>query len=153
MGQKDITKAIRLLLFNDEKLMDLMMVPADKRDDLVSFRDEYCVVGLDNAPNVIADNVPVRLVLGWASASDTNNPSVLLRKLRFEIYVSLTYQYEESDNVLDRRTELITNRIIYLLSEKRIEGFKLKVADLGDLDTFSYDYTRSFVTFTVKNVY
>ena len=146
-------KDVRLLLFNDNELMDLMLIPEDKREDLVSFRDEYCVVGLNNSPNVITSDIPVRLVLGWSSGSMTNNPNVLLRKVRFEIYVSLTYEYEETENVLDRRAELIESRIIYLLSNKKIQGFKFNLADVGDLDTFSYDYTRSFVTFTVKNVY
>lgn len=154
MGQKDIFKEIRLLFFNDQKLKDLMLIPDDKKDDLIAFRDYYCVTGVNNSPVVITNDVPVRLTISWMSGSKVNNNDrVLLRKFGIEVYVGLDYEYDTKNNALDRRAELILNRIIYLLSEKRIKGFLFKLVDVGDLDSFNYDYMRSFATFNVKNIY
>lgn len=153
MGQKDIMKEIRLLFFNDEKLKNLMLIPDEKKSDLISFRDKYCVTGLNSSPIVITNDIPVRIAIGWMSGSKTNNERVLLRKFGIEVYVGLDYEYDSVGNCLDRRAEMIINRIISLLSQKRVGDFLFKVVDLGDLDTFSYDYTRSFVTFNVKSIY
>lgn len=130
-----------------------MKIPEEEKFDLITFRDKYCVTGLDNAPDVIDSHIPVRILVGWTTASATTNPSVLLRKLSFEIYVNKMYEYDDVNNALDRRADLIIKRLRYLLLHSRVEGFLFKVADLGDLNSFSYDYSRSFITFTVKNIF
>lgn len=151
MGQDDIMKKIKLLLYNDIELLDLMNLPPKDRI-LTKFRDKYCVSGLLSS-NLSDNTLPVRLVISWLSTKSTSNPNIALRPLCIEVYVQRNIEYTATKNALDRRQDLITKRIKVLLQEKRIEGFKLRATEIGDLTSNSIDYVRSFITFQTKYIF
>ena len=151
MAQEDQLKAIRLLLFNDEKLKELMAIPEDDYYSIIAFRDKYCIAGAGTFENIEMD-IPVRLLLFWSTMTQTNNNFVNYRPLDIEIWVQRSHEYGVTNNVFDRRQELIASRIKYLLTKDRIEHFKFVFDDMNDMRSNTQDYHRFFIRFRVKYI-
>lgn len=151
MAQVDQLKAIRLLLFNDEKLKELMAIPEKDFYSLIAFRDKYCIVGAGTFENIEID-IPVRLIIYWADMSMTNNHMVTYRPLDIEIWVQRSKEYGVSNNVLDRRQELIAQRIKELICKDRIEHFKFYMDEMHDMRSNTQDYNRYYIRFRVKYI-
>lgn len=151
MAQVDQLKAIRLLLFNDDELKELMAIPEDDFHSIIAFRDKYCIAGAGTYENIEMD-IPVRLLVSWATMSQTNNNYVNYRPLDFEIWVQRSKEYGVTNNVFDRRQELIADRIKHLLTKNRIEHFKFIFDDMNDMRSNTQDYNRFFIRFRVKYI-
>ena len=151
MAQADQLKAIRLLLFNDEKLKELMAIPEKDFNILIAFRDKYCVAGAGTFENIELDT-PCRLIIYWDAMSATNNHMVTYRPLDIEIWVQRSKEYGVSNNVLDRRQELIASRIKHLITRDRIEHFRFTLENHHDMRSNTQDYNRYFMRFRVKYI-
>ena len=151
MAQADQLKSIRLLFFNDDELKELMAIPEKDYYSIIAFRDFYCIADAGTFENIEIDQ-PVRLIMYWGDMAMTNNHMVMWRPLDIEIWVQRSHEYGVTNNVFDRRQELIANRIKHLLGEKRIEHYKFHLEEMYDMRSNTQDYTRYFMRFRVKYV-
>ena len=149
MAQADQLKSIRLLFFNDDELKELMAIPEKDYYSIIAFRDFYCNVSAGTYENIEIDQ-PCRLIISWGDMSNTNNHMVNYRPLGIEIWVQRTYEYGTTNNVFDRRQELIANRIKKLICSAPIEHFKFQFEDMYDMRSNTQDYNRFFMRFRVK---
>lgn len=152
MAQDDILKNLMLILFNDEKLKDLMAIPIADRNDLILFRDKYCIADV-NASASVDNTIPCRLVLSWLSIQQTRNADVAIRPLNVDIYTQKKRQYDVTNNALDRRQDMVTKRIKQLIHNERISDFLFRSLNLGDLLSGNLDYSRCFILFNVKYIF
>lgn len=151
MAQSDQLKTIRLLLFNDDELKELMAIPEKDFNSIIAFRDRYCIAGAGTFENIEIDN-PARLIIFWSDMSNTNNHMVMWRPLDIEIWVQRSKEYGVTNNIFDRRQELIAARIKKLLGEKKIEHYKFHFEEMYDMRSNTQDYNRFFMRFRVKYV-
>lgn len=152
MAQDDILKTVIATMFNDTELKHLMAIPKKDFNSLPSFINKYCVSGLLSSTLVDSD-IPVRIVVGWLSTSETKNPYVSLRRLNFDIYVQKNYERNVTNNILDRRQDKIQKRLKNLFHDKLVSEFKVRAYDLGDLTSNNLDYVRSYISFTMKYIF
>lgn len=151
MAQEDQLKSIRLLLFNDTELKELMAIPENDFNSIIAFRDLYCIASAGTYENIEIDQ-PCRLIIFWNDMSTTNNHMVNYRPLDMEIWVQRSYEYGVTNNVFDRRQDLIAARLKKLICSSRIEHFKFQFDDMYDMRSNTQDYNRYFVRFRVKYI-
>ena len=152
MGQDDLFKTFMFTMFNDAELKQLMAIPQKDFNSLPAFINKYCVSGLLSSTLVDSD-IPVRIVVGWLSTSETKNPYVAIRRLNFDIYVQKNYEHNVTHNMLERRQDKIQKRLKRLFHDKVISDFKVRAYDLGDLTSNNLDYVRSYISFTMKYIF
>jgi hypothetical protein len=151
MGQKDEMRSIRLQLFNDTTVKDLMGIPEEDYNNIFAFRDNYCIAGYGTY-EILTMPLTSRILMYWDDLTDTKNHKVGVRPLIFEIWVQNSKQYGVTGNIFDRRQDLIAERIKKLFNGKRIEGFLFWFSDMGDLHSNTQDYIRMFIRFEVKYI-
>ena len=152
MGQNEVLRSIKLALFKDKELLTLMGIPEEKQNDIMLFRDKYCVSG-PLTSNLVERDLTSRLVIYWDETDATNNEYIGIRPLVFEVYVQRSSEYNASNNALDRRQDLIINHIKRKFNHTRVEGFEMWVELLGDLTSNSLDYVHSFIRFNMKYIF
>lgn len=139
---------VRDVLFTDEKLRQLMLIPEDCT--ITRFRDKYFVEG--EGTNEIMTDEDVRILCYDSQSGETGNKNVFLRYKEFDIYVKRDVLFNATDDRLQRRYDLIADRIKYLLCRTQtVCGIRFRVADPGyNLFTKLAGYDRFHVSFSYK---
>jgi len=138
---------IRNVLFRDEELLTLMLVPDDCK--ITQFIDKYFVE--DETSDEIITDEKVRVTYCTTKGLDTGNSNVKLRFLEFDIYVRQDELHTATRDRLQNRYDLITERLKYLLLRNdRIEHMHYEYEDEYNLFTKVVGYRRYHVVFSFK---
>lgn len=122
---------IRHVIFQDAELKQAMLIPPDKFDNIIAFRDQYFVN--DAMSDVLITNEIVRICYYQDPGFALNN-HVKRRLLRFDIYVKREAQYnvDEIDR-LKQRQKVIARKLRDLLtSGEHVQGLKFEYEDEYD---------------------
>jgi hypothetical protein len=141
------SKALFLVLYNDDTLKSLLLIPTADKTNMAKVRDTYIVqsYGSDD----IVTNESCKIIYHDISLTETNNDYCKLDGIVFEIYVKGASEYSG----LDRRQFLIAGRLNYLLSRKYVGSLKFKPIDKGELYCSTQNYKRYFVKYRYKRIY
>lgn len=114
--------AIRNVLFRDDMLKTLMMVPRDKFNDIMAFQREYFI--RDVVVDELIDTQSVRVVYAMADGGSAGFKSSMRTQLiLFDIFVKENEMHTAHIDRLKYRTQLISERIKWLLTrDYMIEG-------------------------------
>lgn len=145
--QDNWNNVVRNVIFTDDKLKELMMVPDDC--DIAMFTDKYFI--RDGSTDELLTNEKVRIVHHDAEGFDTFNPKVRGKYREFDIFVSEDEEHTATDDWLQSRQILIAERLKYLLLRKRVvENIAFKYEDEFDMWTKTVGYKMYRLTVFYK---
>ena len=139
---------VRDILFADQRLLEQMLVPEDC--EITQFRDKYLIES-ENTTEILTDE-PVRICYYDSQGRETGNKGVFLRYKEFDIYVRKTVLHNATNDRLQKRYDLIADRIKYLLCRQQtVCGLRFRVEDPGyNLFTKMNGYERFHISFSYK---
>lgn len=139
---------IRYVIFKDEKLKSLMLVPTGT--SITKFIDKYFIQN-QNADELMTDE-QVRVVYYDSPGRDTGNKNVFIQYKEFDIYVKEDVEHTASVDYLKQRQKLIAERIKYqLLKDDHVCHLRFWCDDPGyDLYTKMVGYKRYHIVFRYK---
>lgn len=145
----DWNDIIRHVIFSDKELMNLMKIP--EKTSIIDFIDRYFIRA--GFTNKILSNEDVRIVYG-STSSATNIDGVTSNVMNFDIYVKLENLHNVGVDRLVMRTQLIAQRLIYLLTRVRYNGvYRFYDPVEGDMGTSAVGYTRYRVSLSYTRTY
>lgn len=144
----NLNDVIRDVIFPDEELLDLMLIPNDVRDDIVTFIQKYFVKDVTTDELVTTEDVRIC----YSQAVGRNIGKYMVKKyLNFDIYVKDTELHTASDDMLQSRDELIAEKLKELLTDKRyVCLINFTYEDMYDLYTKTVGYHRYRIVFSYK---
>ena len=113
--QDNWNNVIRNVLFQDDKLKELMLVP--KGTDIITFQTKYFI--RDGSTDELLTNEKVRIVHHDDQGSWTFNKDVIVKYKNFDIYVNEDVEHTADIDRLRSRQVMIAERIKYLLLRSR----------------------------------
>ena len=145
----DWNDIIRHVIFSDKELMNLMKIP--EKTSIIDFIDRYFIRA--GFTNKILSNEDVRIVYG-STSSATNIDGVTSNVMNFDIYVKLENLHNVGVDRLVMRTQLIAQRLIYLLTRVRYNGvYRFYDPVEGDMGTSAVGYARYRVSLSYTRTY
>lgn len=145
----DWNDIIRHIIFSDKELMSLMKIP--EKTSIIDFIDRYFIRA--GFTNKILSNEDVRIVYGNTSSA-TNIDGVTSNVMNFDIYVKLENLHNVGVDRLVMRTQLIAQRLIYLLTRVRYNGvYRFYDPVEGDMGTSAVGYARYRVSLSYTRTY
>lgn len=145
----DWNDIIRHVIFSDKELMNLMKIP--EKTSIIDFIDRYFI--RSGFTNKILSNEDVRIVYG-STSSATNIDGVTSNVMNFDIYVKLENLHNVGVDRLVMRTQLIAQRLIYLLTRVRYNGvYRFYDPVEGDMGTSAVGYARYRVSLSYTRTY
>lgn len=145
----DWNDIIRHVIFSDKELMNLMRIP--EKTSIIDFIDRYFIRA--GFTNKILSNEDVRIVYG-STSSATNIDGVTSNVMNFDIYVKLENLHNVGVDRLVMRTQLIAQRLIYLLTRVRYNGvYRFYDPVEGDMGTSAVGYARYRVSLSYTRTY
>ena len=143
----DWNNVIRTVFFKDEKLKELMCIPEGTA--IIPFITKYFIE--DAAPDAILTNELVRVNHYDTQGYDTGNKNVVRKYKEFDIYVKESVLYDATNDRLKARTQLIAERIKYLLLRRfHICELHFDYRDEYDLWTKTVGYKRYHIVFSYR---
>ncbi len=138
---------IRYVLFQDEKLKSLLLVP--KGTDISHFIDKYFIENTSGDEILIDEKV--RVIYFDSEGGDTGNKNVKAMYKEFDIYVKEDALHNADRDRLKCRYDLIAERLRYLLTkEDYVCGMKFQYENAFNLWTKTPGYRRYHVVFSYK---
>ena len=145
--QDNWNNVIRNVLFQDDKLKMLMLVPVGT--DIITFEKKYFI--RDGSTDELLTNEKVRIVTHDDQGLGMFNHGVHGKYKTFDIYCKEDEEYTADVDRLKRRQVLIAERIKYLLLRNRIcEHIRFEYEDEYDLWTKTVGYKLYRITFFYK---
>ena len=145
----DWNDIIRHVIFSDKELMNLMKIP--EKTSIIDFIDRYFIRA--GFTNKILSNEDVRIVYG-STSSATNIDGITSNVMNFDIYVKLENLHNVGVDRLVMRTQLIAQRLIYLLTRVRYNGvYRFYDPVEGDMGTSAVGYARYRVSLSYTRTY
>ena len=124
-----------------------MMVPEDA--NIISFINNYLISSA--APDELLTTEKVRVNHYDTQGYDTGNKNVIRKYKEFDIYVKNAVLYSATNDRIKARTELIAERIRYLLLRKySVCGMHFDYRDSYGLWTKTIGYTRLHLVFCYR---
>ena len=150
----DWNDIIRHVIFKDEELKSLMMIP--EGTNIIQFIDKYFIRA--GYTNELLEKEDVRIVYGDTDTASTKVPNVKKNVLSFDIYVRKTKLHNATNDRLQYRTHLIANRLNKLLTKggtsgKYLGGYRFWPSKETDLGTRTVGYVRYNISFEYMRVY
>lgn len=147
----NLNDVIRDVIFPDETLLDMMIIPNNLRDDIITFITKYFIK--DPSTDEVVTNENVRICY-YTDNADEIGMNVNRRYIYFDIYVKNEELHTYSNDMLASRTELIADRLRELLTQNRyICNLRFKYVDDYDLYTKQIGYRRYCVCFSYNASY
>ena len=138
---------IRYVIFQDEKLKSLMLVP--EKTDILHFIDKYFIE--NTSGDEILTDEKVRVIYYDAEGGDTGNMNVKAMYKEFDIYVREDVLHNADRDRLKNRYDLIAERLRYLLThEDYVCNMKFKYINAYNLWTKTPGYRRYHAVFSYK---
>ena len=145
--QDNWNNVIRNVLFPDEKLKELMLVP--QGTDIMTFQKKYFI--RDGSTDELLTNEKVRVVHYDKESYFTTNKGVRVKYKNFDIFVSEDVEHTADVDRLRSRQVMIAERIKYLLLRQKIcEHIHFEYEDEYDLWTKTVGYKLYHLTFFYK---
>jgi hypothetical protein len=144
-------KELFLTLYNDAQLKTLMKIPAVDINNMAKVRDTYITHAYGSDTIILSESC--RILYRNVPLSATNNQFVKWDGIIFEIFVKDSDQYNVTTNALDRRQEMIADRLLALLGRQYVGDLKFEPVDKGDLYCATSGYKRYFVLFKYKRIF
>lgn len=155
---KDITwhdrwnSVVRDVLFPDDTLKDLMLIPAAKRGNIKAFIEQYFVE--DVLPDELITDEDVRVLYYETEGAKHGHPNVIKKYLEMDIYVRNAALYTATHDRLQRRDKLIFQRIKHLLtSQPYVCCLKFAYEDDYPLGAKTVGYRRYHAVFSYKQTH
>jgi len=146
-------KIIRKVIFPDYELKRLMKIPVKTK--ITDFVQYYFIRA--GYTNELLTNQICRIVYGDVVGKDTDVPNIRKNMMTFDIYVKTKNLYDtDEEDMLISRTQLIANRLNYLLTKDRYlqeTGYRFWIAGDWDLGTRTTGYSRYTISFYYMKVY
>jgi len=114
--QDNWNNVVRNVLFQDDKLKELMLVP--KTTDILTFQKKYFI--RDGSTDELLTTEKVRVVTHDDEGAFTFNKNVRVKYKSFDIFVSEDVEHTADVDRLRSRQVLIAERIKYLLLRQRV---------------------------------
>ena len=139
---------IRNVLFQDQKLLDLMLIP--KGTDILKFQDKYFI--RDGSTDELLTNEKVRIVWHDDKMSRGMNSNHVFGHFKtFDIYVNEDVEHTATKDRLQSRQVLIAERIKYLLLRRHnCQNLHFEYEDEYDNWTKTVGYKLYKLTFFYK---
>lgn len=145
--QDNWNNVVRNVLFQDDKLKSLMLVPVGT--DIMTFQKKYFV--RDVATDELLTKEKVRVVTHDDEGIPTLNKCVRVKYKNFDIFVSEDVEHTADIDRLKSRQVLIAERIKYLLLRQRVcENLAFQYEDEYDLWTKTVGYKEYRLTLFYK---
>ena len=145
--QDNWNNVVRNVLFPDEKLKELMLVP--QGTDIMTFQKKYFI--RDSSVDELLSNEKVRVVHYDNESNFTKNKGVRLKYKNFDIFVSEDVEHTADIDRLRSRQVLIAERIKYLLLRQSVcENIRFQYEDEYDQWTKTVGYKLYHLTFFYK---
>lgn len=109
----DVTRDV---IFADEELLDLMMIPEEDREDIIKFINQYYI--RDPAPDEILTTEDVRICWGEQEGKSIGK-YVLKKNIFFDVYVKNTHLHDVGNDLLISRADKICQRMKELLTDQK----------------------------------
>lgn len=139
---------IRDVLFPDEKLRELMLLPDDVT--VTRFIDKYFIEDEESSDEIMTDE-PVRIVHHDSEGVNFGNAHVRSRYKEFDIYIKNDVLHTATRDRLQNRYDLITERLKYLLiRHDTVCHLRFRFVDDYNLFTKTTGYKRYHVVFAYK---
>ena len=145
--QDNWNNVVRNVLFTDDKLKELMMVP--EGTDIMKFQKKYFI--RDGSTDELLTDEKVRIVAYDEQGSETWNSNVRVKYKNFDIFVKEDVEHTADTDRLRSRQILIAERIKYLLLRQPVvENLRFHYEDEYDQWTKTVGYKMYKVTFFYK---
>jgi len=145
--QDNWNNVVRNVLFQDDKLKELMLVP--EGTDIMTFQKKYFI--RDGSTDELLTNEKVRVVTYDEQGSETWNKDVKIKYKNFDIFVSEDVEHTADTDRLRSRHILIAERIKYLLLRQPVvEHLRFHYEDEYDQWTKTVGYKMYKITFFYK---
>lgn len=130
---------IRDVIFPDEELASLMMIP--ENTDIITWVNKY-FVDADMCTELVTDE-DVRVLWYEEDSVSAANALVNRRRMAFDIYVRRDHLNDATNDLLQRRTKLISQKLQEILTDKGIVGhIGFQYVDDYSLGTKMVGYVR-----------
>lgn len=144
----NLNDVIRDVLFPDEELLDLMMIPEDDRENIVKFIDKSFI--RDPGPDEIVTDEDVRICYSEMEGQALGS-NVVRKYLFFDVYVKNEHLHDVGDDMLAFRTDKICQKIKEdLISDTYVCRLRFNYVDDFSLFTKMIGYTRHRIIFSYK---
>lgn len=144
----NMNNVIRDVFFNDEELIELMLIPSSERDDIVQFIDKYFI--RDVAPDEIITTENVRICYGESEGVSIGS-NMVNKILYFDVYVKNEHLHDVDNDMLKFRTDCICQKIKEDLTDtKYVCRIDFVYKDDFSMYTRLANYTRQRIVFTYK---
>lgn len=144
-------KELFLTLYRDETLKTLLKIPSVDINNMAKVRDTYITHSYGS--DTIITDVACRILYRNVPLSETRNQFVRWDGIIFEIFVRNSDEYNVTTNALDRRQEMIADRLLKLLGRQYVGAWKFEPIDKGDLYCSTSGYKRYFILFRYKRIF
>lgn len=145
--QDNWNNVVRNVLFQDDKLKELMLVP--EGTDIITFQKKYFI--RDGSTDELLTNEKVRVVTYDEEGSFTFNKAVRVKYKNFDIFCSEDVEHTADIDRLKSRQVLVAERIKYLLLRQPVvEHLRFQYEDEYDMWTKTVGYKMYKVTFFYK---
>lgn len=147
----NLNDVIRDVFFADEELIDLMLIPQEYEDDIVTFIQKYFVK--DVTSDEIITNEDVR-VCYFQSQGRSIGMNALKKYWNFDIYVKDSVLHTATTDMLQSRDEMIAEKIKELLTDNRyVCQMRFHYEDSYDMYTKLVGYHRYRIVFSYKTTF
>lgn len=144
----NLNNVIRDVFFQDEELLDLMVIDIKDRKNILKFIDKYFVKAV--VSDEIVTDEKVRICYHEEEGRSIGS-NMTKKYLHFDIFVKDEYQHNYGDDMLQSRTELIAEKIKELLTDsKYVCRINFTFMDSYDLYTKTMGYKRYRISFSYK---
>jgi len=145
----DWNDILRNIIFKDDDLKELMMIP--KGTNIVTFIDRYFIRA--GTSSVVLKDEEVRIIYS-ATSVGTQTDKVSSNIISFDIYVKNDHLHDCCDDGLVFRTQMISQRLCQLLTQKRYNGvYRFYDPNDGDMNTSTIGYSRYNLTLSFTKVF
>lgn len=149
---EDWQRMIRQIFFADEELKELMLIPDEDKDNLLTFIEKYFISS--PAPDELVLNEDVRVLFYDEAGKETSHPFVTRKIFSIDVYVKESKLYGVEADYTKRRDILIFQKIKALIANgKRIGGYKFTCYDDYPLSCKTEGYVRHHAVFYYKKTY
>ena len=152
MSQIDNWNGIYSMLYQDEELKDLMLIPEADYNNPAAFRDKY-FINSQKTDKVLAVDVDCRVIFYKSAMVETENARVKKQAVVFEIFTKNHCQYGVGSNAFTRRDVAVAERLRELFGYETLRNLSFRPLDQSDLAPGADGYNRYMASFEYKLVF
>lgn len=138
-------------LYHDEELKTMMLIPEKDFNNIVAFRDKYCVNTVLSDEILKSENVVI--IYRDEDPEESNSQNVMYHRLYFDIYVKRDQSYTYGDDRMISRGKAIATKLHHLICKTNWGNIKFACRGIYDMTSKTEGYDRVTVVFRYKRIY